>query len=636
MKTQKTLLPLPRLIALAASFLLAAFVAGCGGGGAGGQGTTGSTGGSSGGPSSAAAMSLTTSTPTIGSDGRTVATIAAVIKDSANRTLANQQVSFSTTDLGTSLQIVNNRTDASGTSSALLSIKDPSNRLITVVAESGSLRQEVQVAVIGTTLTLNGPANLVSNSPTDYTASLRDSAGGIIAGKPVAIVSSAGNTLSAATLNTDSAGQAKFQLTGTKSGADKISVSALGASAALDVQVSTTQLTFSAPSSGQEVPVTSSQTVTVSYVLGGVAQSGQLISFQSTRGTLSAASATTDNAGKASVSIQSATAGISTITASVASGANAGVVATQRIEFVSKVPGKIVLQASPPSVGVNLVSGGGNSSQLIAVVRDLADNPVKGATVNFSALVDPSNGRIEPPFATTDSSGVASVAFYPGANSTGNNAILAQAAVNGSTLTATTTLTASKQELVVRIGTGNKVEELSLTANGMPWSAVVTDANGNPIEAAAIQASLVSTRYLKGRYFWNGIVWVPHGTTASLPPYVCSGEDLNGNGRLDAGEDNNSNGRLDPGSVAAVEVTSTSARTDATGLATMRINYPKDFGSWAEVRLRVTITTIAGTEGTDERTFVLPVLSGDASDEKVAPPGAISPFGLQADCKTTQ
>mgnify|MGYP000726978796 CR=1 FL=1 len=57
-------------------------------------------------------------------DAAAGATISAIVKDSANRTMANQQVEFSTTDTGARLQIVSARTDVSGVASATLSIAD--------------------------------------------------------------------------------------------------------------------------------------------------------------------------------------------------------------------------------------------------------------------------------------------------------------------------------------------------------------------------------------------------------------------------------------------------------------------------------------------------------------------------------
>ncbi len=622
-----------RLLSAAAVLMFGAVLSGCGGGGgAGGAWSTGS-GGSTG--TDAAGLQITTSTPSIGSDGRTSATIVAIVKDASNRTLANQQVDFSTTDAGARLQVANNRTDAAGQAIATLSIAEPSNRQIVVTATSGSLTQAVTIAVTGTTLTLSGPTNLVSNSPTEFTVGLRDSSGTIVVGRPVTIASSAGNAVSATSVTTDSAGQARFLLTGIKAGADRLTVSALGTTATAELQVSATQLSFVSPLASQELVVSNSQDVAVSYTVNNLPQPGQTVEFVSTRGTLSAASATTDAQGVARVTIQSPTAGASTITAQVRPASGGAILSSQRIEFVSRTPSKITVQPSPPAVGVNLSSSGTNSSQLIAVVRDAADNPVKGAVVSFSAVSDPSNGRIEPAVATSDGSGVATVAFYPGANSTGNNQIVVRAAVPGTALAATTSLTASKQELFVRAGTGNDLVELNLTTLEMPWSAVVTDANGNPVVGASIQASLLSTHFYKGRYYWSGLVWYAAGETSSVPRHECISEDLNGNLRLDAGEDLNRNNALDPGGIAAVEVVSTGAKTDASGLANLRLVYPKSYGNWVRVRLRVTITTIAGTEGTDEAEFILPVLASDVSNETVSPPGFVSRYGMVPDCATT-
>lgn len=619
--------PITRWMALVAALLLGALVAACGGGGAGAGGAAAGGTGDSTAAAAPTSMLVTTSTPSIGSDGRTSATIAAIVKDASNRTLANQQVDFATTDAGSRLQVVSARTDATGLASATLSIADPANRTIEVSARSGSLQGSVKVAVVGTQIALNGPTDLVAGAANEFTVSLRDSSGAVIAARLIAISSSAGNALSGATVTTDSAGQARFQVTGSKAGADTLSVSALGAIATSAIQVSATQLSFASPSAALEVPVNTTQAVTVQFLLNGAAQANQSIQFFTTRGQLSAAAASTDASGLASVNLSSPTAGAATITARAGS-----VISAQRIEFVSRTPGKMTLQSSPANVGVNLSPTGTNSSQLVAVVRDAADNPVKGALVSFSAIADPSNGRIEPATATTDSSGVAAVAFFPGANSTGNSQIRMQAAVTGTAVVAQTSLSASRQELVVRIGTGNTIEVLDATKYAMPWTAAVTDGSGNPVVGASIQASLVGARYLKGAYVWNSVIWVPRGEDSTLPPFVCISEDSNQNLRLDAGEDVNGNGALDPANVAVASLVSDAGRTDATGFANLRVVYPKEFANWTEVRLRVTITTLAGTEGTSDRTFVLPVLAADVADEVVAPPGAISPFGRKGDC----
>jgi hypothetical protein len=618
-----------RLIAAMLALLLMVSLAACGGGGSGaGAQASGSSGGSSSG-TDPAAVQVTTSVPSIGSDGRSTATITAIVKDASNRSMANQDVKFSTTDTGSVLQVVNARTDLSGTATATLSISDAANRTITVSAATGSLVKTVPVAVTGTQLSLSGPATLVAQAANEFTVSLRNSAGTAIAGTAVAIKSAAGNTLSAASVTTDAAGQARFTVIGTVSGSDTLgaTAAALNASASLPVTVSGTLLSFLDPAASQEVPVSTLQSVTVRYLVGGLPQAGQSVSFLATRGTVTPTTATTDASGLATTTITATTAGISTITAVAGSLSN-----QQRVEFVSRTPGKITLQASPANIGVNLSSSGTSSSQLIAVVRDSADNPVKGAIVSFSALADPSNGRIEPAVATTDSSGVASVAFFPGANSTGNNQIVIKAALPNTAISSQASLTASKQELVVRIGTGNQLEATESTKYAMPWTALVTDSAGNPVEGALVQAQLVGVNFFKGQYFWNGVAWQPSGETISSAPFQCASEDLNGNLQLDPGEDLNGNGLLDPANVAVTRVLAADSRTDKSGFANLQIEYPREYANWATVRLRVTITAIAGTEVFSQRQITLPVLASDISAQTVAPPGRVSPFGATSNC----
>jgi hypothetical protein len=302
------------------------------------------------------------------------------------------------------------------------------------------------------------------------------------------------------------------------------------------------------------------------------------------------------------------------------------------VEFVSRTAGKLSLRAGPANVPVNPSADGSSSSQLIAVVRDLADNPVKGQQVFFTALADPSNGRIEPGFAVTDSSGVASVAFFPGANSTGNNQIRVRASIPSAGLGAETTLTASAQALFVRAGTGNEIEKSSATTNEMPWTARVTDASGVAVAGATVQASVVGVSYFKGKYTRVGGAWVRTDETGGGAPFECVSEDGNGNGRLDAGEDLDGDGKLEPVGIPSVVVTATGSKTDSNGEAPLAVRYEREYGGWVEVRLRVTITTVAGTEGVDERSFVLPVLAADLTDANVAPPGTPSPFGAVSDC----
>lgn len=203
--------------------------------------------------------------------------------------------------------------------------------------------------------------------------------------------------------------------------------------------------------------------------------------------------------------------------------------------------------------------------------------------------------------------------------------------------TGETTAVDAIEALQVRIGTGNQITkiegpdpEAAPVFNEVPYGVVVTDAEGNPVAGVTLKSFVFSQAYQTGTWFWDA---------ASEPPVwrqnvvaTCAGEDANENLLLDPGEDVNNDGQLTPGNVAAAFFGETGeallAQTDDKGSAIMRVRYPRDRSEWVQVRVRVTATIPNGTEGKEERTFWLPMLSSDVTDAVVPPPGAVSPYGV--------
>ena len=88
-------------------------------------------------------------------------------------------------------------TDANGQAQATLSTPgDNTNRNITVTASVGSTSSTIVIGVVGTKLSLTGPANLIQGSAGTYTIVLADSGGTGIAGQAVMLSFREGNTLS--------------------------------------------------------------------------------------------------------------------------------------------------------------------------------------------------------------------------------------------------------------------------------------------------------------------------------------------------------------------------------------------------------------------------------------------------------
>lgn len=594
-------------------------------------------------------VSLQTSSPTIPSDNTTPATITAYVKDANNNLVPGVVVHFQATSGSLAVTTPNGgspgMTDATGAATATLSVgTDPSDRTITVTATANGSTATVNVQVSGTTVGLAGPAGLVLGASGSYTVSLIDAGKRAIASQVVQVNSSAGNTLSAATVTTDSSGHATFTLTAANAGSDTLSVSALGSSAAETVTVSNQQFTVTAPAAGSLVPIAASPCtpnvpVTVNWKANNAPIAvGTTVNFAATRGTLSAATATTDANGNAQVMICASSAGPATVSASATIPTTTNSVsASTDFNFISTTPSAIDLQASPSTVQIT------GQSTLTAVVRDAAGNLVQNQTVDFT-LQDVTGGSISLASAVTDVQGIAQTVYTASSTASASNGVSVTATVHNTAIAKTATLTVSGAALHVIIGTGNKlVENGNKTAYTINWFVSVSDAAGNAVPNSTVTLTIHSALtpfagYFKGAYCNDGNQWIPTGTlyanfacpaapAAPSSPIACANEDVNLNGQLDAGEDLNSDGILEPGDVAVA--TPGLLTTGSDGTSNFQVIYPEDHANWVEVTLTAR-ATVQGTEGSTSSTFVLPALGDYLSDPKHSPPGVVSPYGTHA------
>jgi hypothetical protein len=573
-------------------------------------------------------ISVITSLPQIPSDSSQSATITALVRGANNQFLPGVAVTFTASSGG--LQVTQGTTDASGAAKATLNAAgDQTNRTITVTATAGTATATVPVDVQGTKLTLSGPANLVSGASGTYTVSLTDSSNAGIPNKVIALTSSAGNTLSSATVTTDPTGQKTFILTGVKGGSDTLTASVLGLSAAETVQVSAQNFAINPPASGATIFLNTPQTVTLTWTISGVAQVGKTIAFATTRGTLSAASAVTDASGVASVSVSSTISGPAVISAS-----SSGATTQTNVDFVATTPASIAVQASPTTIPTQ------GSSTIVAVVRDAQNNLVEGQTVDFTTVNDITGGTFSVASALTDVQGQAKTVYNASATPSSSNGVTVQAAVQGfpAVTPAQTKITVGGQTVFLSLGTGNKISEnAAKTQFIVPYSVQSVDSAGHAIGGVAITLTIHSVLYGKG--FWyvplGGSKWVQTGTPAPSPITVCPNEDANLNGVLEPllGEDvaglGNNNGVLDPGEIAATSPGSVT--TDNTGSASFNVIYPEDHAGWVESKLTAT-TTVTGTESSTSATFWLPMLGAYVADITNPVPGVFSPYGMANVC----
>jgi hypothetical protein len=569
---------------------------------------------------------LLANTPTLGSASTAEIELIAQVKDANNALLRDKSVTFSS-DSG-SLLVESDTTNAAGIVTAKLSTAgNPTNRNITVTATSDSHSDSVIVAVTGTTVTVSGESAVVFNDSIDLTIFVKDSSGNGVPNQTVTVNSATGNTLSANSLTTGTSGDTKVTLTGTTGGTDTITVSALGETTTYQVTVSSDQFTVSLPAA--DLNIDTSYPLTVNWSQNGSpVADGQTVNFSATRGDLSATSTSTSG-GTATVNITSSTAGPVVVTAFVDTGPTANTLA----EFVATTPAIINVQAATDTLGPD-----GQEDVITAVVRDANGNFVKKVPIRFTIEKDTSGGSISNATDVTDTLGRASTIYTSTSATTAKDGVVIRAEVETNpSLQDSVAITVAQADLFVRLGTSHLMETLDDTRYRKFYNVLVTDAGGNAATNASVVVTLTPSRYYKG----VRVAGIDPDTGGPAPPMTanwvpaegCQNEDerMPGtelNGVLDAGEDENANGVLDPGNIASVPGT---VITDETGFALIPVVFAKQYGSWADVRLRAS-TQVAGSEGADEVEFTLPVLFEDINTIDNPVPGAVSPFGMATVC----
>ncbi len=630
--------------------------------------------------SSASTIDLLVSSAQMDSSGVETVTLTALVRDANNNFVSGQEVTFAADSGG--IQVTNNITDASGAATAELSTAgDPANRLINLTALAGTLSAANTVNVSGTTLTIGGTNSLVLGDSATLSISLQDSGTEGIAQEEVTITS-INNQLSLEPLGenesgfqslnvtTDSNGQAFVQITAANGGQDTITATAMvrdnepTITATTSLSVSADDFTFIAPDAGiREVALNDPIEVTVQWLDTGTPQDGRNINFFATRGKLTKNGDRLANPqvtgptainpdelpGQLSVEVTATTAGPALITAEVDE--PDGPAAQIAIEFVATDPTRLILQASPSQLGVNLPGDNEHKSIITAVVRDQDNNLVKNQQVVFT-LTDITGGSIFPSSATTDSFGRASIAYTAGSSVSAQDGVLIDAEVVGKTNddcvptdTAPTgpcdrvTLTVGQQSLFVTLGTSHLINGLDDTRYAKPYSVLVTDANSNPVQGAVVELSIFPVRYKKGFYYPfttnAGCAWAQVLTVSPVNNFnfdddndrACENEDINRNGIIETGEDVNNNGELDPENPATVPVQVT---TDESGFGIFDVTYAREF-TWTTVELEAR-TVIAGSEFSSKSTFELPGLASDFNNCEISPPGRLSPYGQARSC----
>ncbi len=623
-----------------------------------GSGTTGS---------KVASVLLVSDVSSIPSNNSSPATITAYVRDANNNFVPNVPVVF-TVDTG-GVNVTQATTDTNGVATATVStLGDKTNRTITVTATADKIVATATVAVTGTNLVfVSGPSTLTAGQQASYTLALNDSGGAGIPNTAVTVTVPANMTANPTSLMTDNQGRATFTGTGGAGGTGTLKATALALTAQKDVAVNGDALAFTTPAPPPaaqiNIPLNTLQAFTVHWALNGAAQTGQPLTFATTRGCINPAGTTcsgqpitvtlnTDGNGDATVNILSDNAGGTAVTATTTTSISTQITA----QFIATTAASIDVQPSLFTLAPGNATVAGDSSTITAIVRDTNNNLVTNATVVFS-LDDITGGTLSTASAITNTEGRAETVYTAGTVTSASGGVKITGTVAGSSpvIAKTVFLTVAKRQVFISIGTGNEITEPNTAQYKKDYIVQVTDANGVGVKDVNLSMSVLSQVYFKGKRVQGATSWstcytIPQDLANCIvgtPPSAsvtmgCADEDFNRNGILDPGENKNGNNpatvsptnplgvpTLEAGNIATV--TPSSVITDTNGFVLVSVYYPQEYAYYLQVTLQAQ-ASVQGTAFSASSTFLLPGSANDFGTVTVAAPGILSPFGTSATC----
>ena len=431
---------------------------------------------------------------------------------------------------------------------------------------------------------------------------------------------------------------------------------------AATIQVTGTTLTLTSNASTVSGPSASARLSARLIDAASEPISGAAIVFSTDQGTLSAGTATTDASGTASIDIS----GISSIANVVArSGTTEGAVTIRAatsgpvtLEPAGVVINDFIIQANPAVTGPNQTGNSGNFSSIevrvFGSVGAVQNVQVGNAPVRFYIATTPPYGTLEVDTldnpALSNTTGLATNRFVPGAATSGTDAIVICASVDGLGAPATpglnfpgnpcksnekpVRLTVAQQALFAKISTN---ELIQVTDAGLTYTKAftvnVTDSAGRGVPGVRVTPRLLPLGYVKGAGGWVTGGAGSAGSWQIFDPLVCANEDTNFNGILDSTDANlNGDAFVWPGQAPAFTL-SNDGVTDGTGFVVLSVKWGKRFSYRAIYQIEAR-AAVGGTEGVALfDNWLLPASSEDVKNENAAPPWVTSPpFGIAGSC----
>jgi hypothetical protein len=310
----------------------------------------------------------------------------------------------------------------------------------------------------------------------------------------------------------------------------------------------------------------------------------------------------------------------------------------QGIEPVKTQVQSASVSANPSVVPVNTTNTT-NQATIRALFLAESNAPIKNIRVRFD--LDDDKQSIGGTFTAgstivySDASGVATTSYVPGSRFSPTDGVTVRACwdyvdfpVGACPHAVRTTLTVISESLSVTIGTNYLIGE---DPTGLKYvnRYVIQVVDSSGLAAADL------LQYMKGFWELQPDRWVQRIKA------TCDNEDVNRNGVSEVfsngqAEDANSSlnspfGRqaLDPRKADVAISFEGSTRTNTNGIVALRIEYPKNVGSWDKANIVVAASGVAGSEGRANFVTVLPVPAEIVRKIDAAPPFELSPYGIE-------
>jgi hypothetical protein len=668
------------LIRLAVAVLFAALMTACGGGG-------GSAGETPAGPPGGVTPATPTMTLALQTGAGAATTVVsnvtpvfarATVRNANNAVVAGQVVTFS--DTGTLVRFLpasgTALTDANGVASV---------QVLPASADSAGASTLKAETVLGTTTVSQtlafqvpqGSSDTATSRVTNFAMLLDKStlanSGASTAKLTVVAVDANNNVVPGATVTVSTDANTVFIPSGTTTnaqgeftgtigiGADKTdrtvvvttTVNGIVKQTSFLIAGSQLQLTLSPPVLTPGATSTATAKLTDSV---GTAIVGKTISFSGDIPSLAGRQATTDATGSVSLSFTAPSVAGSYIVQIAASGITKQISA--QVGSGNVIPAAVIPSGAQPSLAAdpnvlapNAPGSTTNQSQLRFLFLNPQNQPIPNVRVRFM-IASTGQGSFDSTISTgsltvyTNASGVAAAAFIPGSTGSPTDGVVVRACYKATDFASPSDcpnsveahLTIAAQALAVSIGNDN-----TLTAGPgtyiKKFVVTVADAAGRAVANAPVDISLDLTHFGKGNFeqpitFPAANTYVPSDPTATPADFgarvSCLNEDINRNGFVDPGE--NINNSIDSFGQATLEPRRsdiilsyddpTVTRTDASGILIIKVEYSQRYATWLQYRIRAT-TTVAGSQGSAERTFITTFIVGDEENGSFLTP----PYG---------